>query len=49
MKRTNYKNIVLAIDSIEELTFEEIKGNKVKINAWVAARDDYIMYSLEEK
>ena len=49
MKRTNFKNIVLAIDSIEELGFEEIKGNKVKINAWVAARDDYIMYSLEEK
>ena len=28
MKRTNYKNIVLAIDYIEELNFEEIKGNK---------------------
>ena len=49
LKRTNYKDIFITVDNVEELELEEIKGSRVKIHSWVEARDDYITYSLEEK
>ena len=35
LKRTNYKDILITVDNVDELELEEIKGSRVKIHSWV--------------